>query len=210
MLRCAVVRYSGNAIASRTRNAQRTDTTNNSYVCGGEASLDCVSRSCGNPHSGGGELEPIRGLANKLPEHAARIAAVLTFRRHRRRRITASEMEAGIRLAEHYVTEAMRLFGAGRVSADLREAQRLLAWLQNWRQPRHLPRRHLPVRPKFDPRRGARSPYDRDIGGPRLARRPASRGDRWQISARDMENRKGMIDDRSRVHQVRIARLHRK
>ena len=27
----------------------------------------------------GGELEPIRGLANKLPEHAARLAAVLTL-----------------------------------------------------------------------------------------------------------------------------------
>jgi hypothetical protein len=26
-----------------------------------------------------GELEPVRGLANKLPEHAARIAAALTL-----------------------------------------------------------------------------------------------------------------------------------
>jgi len=84
----------------------------------------------------GGELEPVRGLANKLPEHAARIAAVLALVGD----IDASEvdsavMEAGIRLAEHYVTEAMRLFGAGSVRAELHEAQQLLAWLQNWREP---------------------------------------------------------------------------
>lgn len=82
----------------------------------------------------GGELEPVRGLANKLPEHAARIAAVLALVGD----IDASEvapavMEAGIMLAEHYVTEALRLFGAGRVRAELREAHQLLIWLlQSW------------------------------------------------------------------------------
>ncbi len=85
----------------------------------------------------GGELEPVRGLGNKLPEHSARIAAVLTLvGDNERGEVGAGEMEAGIALAQHYATEALRLFGASRVSGDLREAQQLLSWLQTtWREP---------------------------------------------------------------------------
>lgn len=84
----------------------------------------------------GGELEPVRGLANKLPEHSARIAAVLALAGDiEASAVAAGEMEAGIRLAEHYAMEALRLFGAGRISAELREAQQLLAWLQSWPEP---------------------------------------------------------------------------
>ena len=84
----------------------------------------------------GGELEPVRGLANKLPEHAARIAGVLTLVGD----ITASEIgwaqEAGILLAQHYAAEALRLFGASRVSGELWEAQQLLTWLLTvWPEP---------------------------------------------------------------------------
>jgi hypothetical protein len=39
-------------------------------------------------------------------------------------------MEAGISLAQHYAAEALRLFGASRVNADLHRAQLLLVWLQ--------------------------------------------------------------------------------
>jgi hypothetical protein len=78
----------------------------------------------------GGELEPIRGLANKLPEHAARIAAVLTLIRDiEAGEVVAAEIEAGIAIAQHYAAEALRLHGASRVTGELREAQRLLAWL---------------------------------------------------------------------------------
>lgn len=78
----------------------------------------------------GGELEPVRGLANKLPEHAARIAAVPTLVRDiEAGEVATAEMEAGISLAQHYAAEALRLFGASRVSADLHRAQQLLAWL---------------------------------------------------------------------------------
>jgi hypothetical protein len=86
----------------------------------------------------GGELEPIRGLANKLPEHAARIAAVLALVSDiEAGAIDNNEMEAGIALAQHYAAEAMRLFGASRVPVELKEAQQLLAWLHaTWRQPR--------------------------------------------------------------------------
>ncbi len=85
----------------------------------------------------GGELEPVHGLANKLPEHAARLAAVLTLVADiNASEISAGEMEAGIALAQHYAAEAMRLFGASRVSGDLREAQRLLEWLRTaWTEP---------------------------------------------------------------------------
>jgi hypothetical protein len=77
-----------------------------------------------------GELEAVRSLANKLPEHAARLATVLTLvRNFDAGEITSSEIGAGIELAEHYAAEALRLFGASQVNADLRLAQRLLDWL---------------------------------------------------------------------------------
>jgi Protein of unknown function (DUF3987) len=86
----------------------------------------------------GGELEPVRGLANKLPEHAARIAAVLTLVGDMQAgEVGAGEMEAGIALAQLYAAEAMRLFGTSRVSGELREGQQLLAWLlTGWQESR--------------------------------------------------------------------------
>jgi Protein of unknown function (DUF3987) len=85
----------------------------------------------------GGELEPIRGLANKLPEHATRLAAVLALVNDiDAAEVSAADIEAGILLAQHYAAEAMRLFGAGQIDGDLHEAQRLLNWLQNiWPEP---------------------------------------------------------------------------
>jgi hypothetical protein len=59
-----------------------------------------------------GALEPVRGLANKLPEHAARLAAILALVDDLRApEISANHMRAGISLSEHYATEALRLFG---------------------------------------------------------------------------------------------------
>lgn len=85
----------------------------------------------------GGELEPVRGLANKLPEHAARIAAVLTLVGDiEAGDVGRVEMEGGISLAEHYAVEALRLFGASRIHADVLLAQRLEAWLLiQWHEP---------------------------------------------------------------------------
>lgn len=84
-----------------------------------------------------GELETVRGLANKLPEHAARLAAVLTLVRNiDAGEIASAEMGAGIALAEHYAAEALRLFGASRINGDLRLAQKLLDWLLGtWGEP---------------------------------------------------------------------------
>ena len=85
----------------------------------------------------GGELDTVRGIANKLPEHAARIAAVLTLVGDLEAgEVSPTELQAGITIAEHYAAEALRLVGASRVGADLIEAQKLLAWLQSsWRHP---------------------------------------------------------------------------
>lgn len=93
------------------------------------AFADHIERAIGST----GELETVRGLANKLPEHAARLAAVLALTHDiDAGDISAEAMGAGIRLAEHYAAEALRLFGASRISADLRLAQRLLEWLPKW------------------------------------------------------------------------------
>ncbi|MGE3782058.1 MAG: YfjI family protein [Alphaproteobacteria bacterium] len=77
-----------------------------------------------------GGLDAIRGLANKLPEHAARLAAVLTLVREiNAEEVDEREIAAGIALAEHYAIEALRLFGCAQVKSDLRLAQSLLDWL---------------------------------------------------------------------------------
>jgi hypothetical protein len=79
----------------------------------------------------GGELDPVRGLANKIPEHATRLAAVLNFFDNPTiGEIDGESMEAGIALADHYAAEALRLFGMSKINPDLRLAQKLLVWLQ--------------------------------------------------------------------------------
>jgi Protein of unknown function (DUF3987) len=85
----------------------------------------------------GGALESVRGIANKLPEHAARLAAVLTLVNDIDAGLIGAEnMRAGIALAEHYASEALRLFGASRINAQLRLAQKLLDWLLGqWTEP---------------------------------------------------------------------------
>lgn len=84
----------------------------------------------------GCELVPVKGLANKLPEHSSRLAAVLALISN----IEASALKAefaanGIILAEHYSAEALRLFEAGQVSPELALAQKLLNWLRgSWEE----------------------------------------------------------------------------
>jgi Protein of unknown function (DUF3987) len=84
-----------------------------------------------------GEYAPIRGLANKLPEHAARVAAGLTLVRDiGTGEILVDEMAAGIVLAQHYAAEALRLFGSAQIDADVCLAQTALDWLLfQWMEP---------------------------------------------------------------------------
>jgi Protein of unknown function (DUF3987) len=90
------------------------------------AFADAIERQIGPD----GALSPVKSIANKLPEHAARLAGVLALVSDADTiEIPAEQMAAGIALAQHYVAEALRLFEANRVSDDLRLAQRLLTWL---------------------------------------------------------------------------------
>jgi uncharacterized protein DUF3987 len=80
----------------------------------------------------GCDLEPVKGFANKLPEHAARLAAVLALVED----ITAPEVSAddlhrGIELADYYASEALRIFESSRAKADLVLAERLRQWMHS-------------------------------------------------------------------------------
>jgi hypothetical protein len=85
----------------------------------------------------GGPLEPVRGLANKLPEHATRLAAVLTLLVDPdAAEVSGTAMGSGIVLAQHYAGEALRLAEASGVSADLLLAERVRLWLlHDWPEP---------------------------------------------------------------------------
>ena len=85
----------------------------------------------------GGPLEPVTGLANKAPEHAARLAAILTlFRDLGAREIDKATMMSGVALAQFYLSEAIRIVGLTRADPDIALAQRLLTWLHDsWKEP---------------------------------------------------------------------------
>ncbi len=84
----------------------------------------------------GKPFEPIRGFANKLPEHAARIAAVLTLVDDLHASFISCEtFERAIVLAEYYAREALRLFDTGSASPELRRAEALRKWLMTWDEP---------------------------------------------------------------------------
>lgn len=78
-----------------------------------------------------GKLESVAGLANKAPEHAARLAAVLTLVSDlSANEITEESMANGIILMQHYLSEALRLFQGAKVDRDLQLATMLLDWLR--------------------------------------------------------------------------------
>ena len=78
-----------------------------------------------------GALASIAGLAAKLPEHAARLAAVLAMTDDPNVvEIEGDYMAAGIALAQHYQTEALRLFEAGFIDPDLKLAERVLDFIR--------------------------------------------------------------------------------
>lgn len=83
----------------------------------------------------GRRFEPIQAFASKLAEHGARLAGVLAvFANPDAPTLTAQVMECGITLARHYASEALRLYDAGTISADILLAEKLLAWLETHNQ----------------------------------------------------------------------------
>lgn len=84
----------------------------------------------------GGKYEPIKGLANKLPEHAVRLAAIFALIEDPLSSdISLEKMQIGIVLANYYAEEALRLFDEGAVDPKLLLAERLLEWLHvSWQE----------------------------------------------------------------------------
>ena len=81
----------------------------------------------------GGDLEEVRGFVGKLPEMAARLAAVLAAFEQGTAftAIDAVQLARGVALAEFYLAEALRLFGIGPVNQGLASAQALSNWLRD-------------------------------------------------------------------------------
>jgi hypothetical protein len=85
----------------------------------------------------GGPMWPIKGLANKLAEHSARLAAVLTLAEDLdAAEVGGSCMEAGIDLSQHYAVEALRHFATRTINESLLLAETTRMWLLNvWEKP---------------------------------------------------------------------------
>jgi hypothetical protein len=83
-----------------------------------------------------GALESVKGLACKLAEHAARLAGVLSLvDDFEAGEIGDATLKAGIALADHYASEALRLFGASQVADELKLAEKLRRWLlHRWKE----------------------------------------------------------------------------
>jgi hypothetical protein len=79
------------------------------------------------------DLGCISGFGNKVPEHALRLAGVLSvFDDPATKVIDWPHMAAGIELAQFYVTEALRLFYSGICDPKLDKAEKLLKWAQQY------------------------------------------------------------------------------
>lgn len=84
----------------------------------------------------GGVLHSIKAFASKLPEHAGRLAAILTiYADPEATHVTGEAMGAGTELADHYASELLRLQGASAIALDLSEAAKLLEWLKTRTDP---------------------------------------------------------------------------
>lgn len=84
----------------------------------------------------GGQMEAVRALGNKLAEHAARIAGILSVIENPAiEAVSVDAMARSIAISEYFAGEAVRLQGAGMASPQILLAESLLYWLQTkWRE----------------------------------------------------------------------------
>ena len=81
----------------------------------------------------GQDLASIRYFASKSAEHAARLAGVLQLVEDLgSQSINPENMALGIRLAQFYIGEMLRLHQSGAMDPDLVLAQKVLDWLKGW------------------------------------------------------------------------------
>jgi hypothetical protein len=79
---------------------------------------------------GYGKFAAISGLANKAPEHAARIAAVQGYVNNPgAREIGEETFDRAVTLVRYYLDEALRLVTMAPVNADMVMAQKLFTWI---------------------------------------------------------------------------------
>lgn len=77
----------------------------------------------------GQSLENVTGFASKAGEHAARLAGMLALIGGRAR-VTGQDMGYGVKLADYYTGEAVRMFSQSVVSPEVRDAEELRLWLE--------------------------------------------------------------------------------
>jgi hypothetical protein len=78
---------------------------------------------------------PVRAFGAKAAEHALRIAGVLAIvEKVQATHVDDSAIQRGTVLAKYYLDEWLRLVGAGGVTGDLADAQKLLTWAQQFPQ----------------------------------------------------------------------------
>jgi hypothetical protein len=91
----------------------------------------------------GGYFSRIAGLANKLPEIAARLAGVLALYDDLNcPEVNVKYMNAGIELVQYYAQEALRLKDMQSIDKDLTLAQRVLDWIQD-KKYRYVPLQYI-------------------------------------------------------------------
>ncbi|MBI1360002.1 MAG: DUF3987 domain-containing protein [Alphaproteobacteria bacterium] len=78
-----------------------------------------------------GEYANIKSFANKLPEHALRLAAVIALVElgPNTPNIPAHAFTCGMQLATFYASEALRLWDTAHTNPEIRQAKHLLNWL---------------------------------------------------------------------------------
>lgn len=80
----------------------------------------------------GGAFEAVAGFAAKLPEHSARIAAVMAYFEDRNlTEISDRALSAGIKVAKFHAEEALRLFGMGSVDNETEIAAQIIEWIRS-------------------------------------------------------------------------------
>ena len=137
----------------------------------------------------GGELEPV-ALANKLPEHAARIAAVLTLVGGiKSTEVGSVEMEAGIEFAGCSPPRPCAFWARAASARTARGAVVVVVVAHQMARAARLPARILPAWPELDPGQKTGRACRREVGGPRLASARSPWGSRRHFPARGVADR---------------------
>lgn len=79
-----------------------------------------------------GKYAQVRGLGAKIPEHALRLAGILSvISSIGAMEISSFHIECGIELARYYLNESLRIHHESADDPDILDAEKLLAWLKS-------------------------------------------------------------------------------